>query len=216
MLDREFAHRKVTRVPGRERNRESDGCRGDQAVRLCKRHPAGRVIPAPPAGELAVSTTNLDDSKTVEQLVCRRRLAGSKPTMDLFDVDRRCPRNACLVPERSQPLDRARPATECVDEDRRVQEDRQGLADPGAICATLANHPGSGIAVPVVLAVGKASDGAFDVVPAPLVIEGRAYGRGDEGASATTADPAVEVAHEIVIQAYVQTHDHTLTHKVRV
>ncbi len=52
------------------------------------------------------------------------------------------------------------------------------------------------------------ADRAFDVLPATLIIE-RALDRcRDERGELTSTDPNVESTHDLIVQAYVQTHGH--------
>ena len=62
------------------------------------------------------------------------------------------------------------------------------------------------------LGVGQRPDSGIDVLPATLVVKRAPNGGGDERAAPTPADPVVERAHDLVVQAYVQTHGHKLTH----
>jgi hypothetical protein len=56
--------------------------------------------------------------------------------------------------------------------------------------------------------LAQPTDGIFDVAPAALVVERAAHGRGDEHTALTAPDARVEIADELVIEAYVQTHGH--------
>jgi hypothetical protein len=62
------------------------------------------------------------------------------------------------------------------------------------------------------LGPGQRADSAFDVFPTTLVIEGAPHRRLDERAALPLTDPTVERTHDVVVQAYVQTHGHTLAH----
>lgn len=64
------------------------------------------------------------------------------------------------------------------------------------------------------LGVGERAYGVFDVLPATLVVERAPNRRGDESAALTPPHPTVESTHDLVVQAYVQTHGHTLAHAV--
>src|SRR5665213_3111275 len=65
------------------------------------------------------------------------------------------------------------------------------------------------------LGVGERAYGVLDVLPATLVVERAPNRRGDEHAALTPTHPAVESAHDLIVQTYVQTHGHTLAHAVR-
>jgi hypothetical protein len=175
----------MSRVSGCQWNRQRDGRRGDEAVCLCERDAGSRVVPSPPAGELAVSAIDLDDLQTIEQLVSSRPFVRPKAAMDFLNVDCRRARHARLAPQRSQLLDRARSATQYVDQDRRIQKDWQGSTDAAAVNRALAADPGARIGVPFVLDLSHATNGRFDVVPASLIVQRLAHRGGDERASAT-------------------------------
>src|SRR5258708_26046280 len=63
------------------------------------------------------------------------------------------------------------------------------------------------------LLLGEGSKACFDVLPAALVVESLANRLGDEGAAAATAHLAVEAGDEVVLERYVQSHGHTVTHR---
>ncbi len=77
---------------------------------------------------------------------------------------------------------------------------------------SLCLDPGGRVGVPLVLAVRKRPEARFDVLPALVVLERATNGLGDEGAAPSPSHASVEPLHEIVVQCYVQTHGHTLTH----
>jgi hypothetical protein len=53
----------------------------------------------------------------------------------------------------------------------------------------------------------------LDVLPTALVVERTTERLGDVCAAPATADPAIELLDELVVEAYVQTHGHNLAHK---
>jgi len=62
------------------------------------------------------------------------------------------------------------------------------------------------------LGVGERTNRSFDVRPATLIVE-RPLDRGrDEHAALAFTDPGVQSVHDLVVQAYVQTHGHMLAH----
>lgn len=122
VLEVELAHRKVLRVPGCKWNGARYRRCGDQAVCLCESDSPRRVLTSPPAGKLACTATDLDDLQPIEQSIRRGPLIDPEPSMDLLDVDRGGARDARVLPQRSQPFNRAGPTAEHVDEDRCIQE----------------------------------------------------------------------------------------------
>ena len=88
MLEVELAHRKVLRVAGCERRGDRHGRCGDQAVGLREGDSGSRVIASPPASDLTLLTTDLEDPQPVEELICSGLLVGPKASMDLLHVDR--------------------------------------------------------------------------------------------------------------------------------
>ncbi len=64
------------------------------------------------------------------------------------------------------------------------------------------------------LGIGERAHCTFDVLPTTLIVERSSNRRSDERAPLTLTDPAVKSLDDLVIQAYVQTHGHTLAHSV--
>ena len=62
------------------------------------------------------------------------------------------------------------------------------------------------------LGIGERAHGTFDLLPPTLVVEGASNRCRDERAPLTLTDSGVESIDDLVIQAYVQTHGHTLAH----
>ncbi len=62
------------------------------------------------------------------------------------------------------------------------------------------------------LGIGERTYCTFDVLPTTLIVERASNRCRDERAPLTLTDPAVESLDDFVIQAYVQTHGHTLSH----
>jgi hypothetical protein len=56
-------------------------------------------------------------------------------------------------------------------------------------------------------------DGGKDLVPAALVIERAAQNPRDEGASPALSNSAVQFGHQLILEAYVQTHVCSLAQK---
>jgi hypothetical protein len=76
----------------------------------------------------------------------------------------------------------------------------------------LGPDPSGGIWIPIVARVWNRAERRQDAFPAAGVIQRAVERRGNEGASPPPPHPSVELGHEGVIEAYVQTHGHTLTH----
>ncbi|HKW78964.1 MAG TPA: hypothetical protein VJQ09_07670 [Candidatus Limnocylindria bacterium] len=62
--------------------------------------------------------------------------------------------------------------------------------------------------------IGELTERCQDVVPPTLVLERAADRRGDETAALSPSDPAIDLAHQTFVEANVQTHGHTLAHKM--
>ena len=60
--------------------------------------------------------------------------------------------------------------------------------------------------------IGDLAKRREDVVPPTLVLERAADRRGDEPAALSPSDPAIDLAHEPLVQVNVHTHAHTLAH----
>src|SRR6202035_4978913 len=105
-----------------------------------------------------------------------------------------------------------RAAAKGIDEDRRVEQQRQRSADTGRVAAPLRRHPSGRIAIPLVLARREGTETGFDVLPAALVIECAAKRLADEHAAPALAHAPIELLHQVVVKAYVQSHGHTLAH----
>jgi hypothetical protein len=80
------------------------------------------------------------------------------------------------------------------------------------VAVALRPDPAGGVAVPLVLASGEGPEAGFDVFPAALVLERAAHGLGDERAALPPPDAPVEACHDVVVEAYVQSHGHKLAH----
>lgn len=84
---------------------------------------------------------------------------------------------------------------------------------PGVFAAAL-SHPGCGILVPIVAAIIERPERPLDFTPTPLFVE-RALDRvRDERTSLPAPREAIHVAHQCVVQAYVQTHVLNIAHTV--
>jgi hypothetical protein len=64
------------------------------------------------------------------------------------------------------------------------------------------------------LASGEDAQAGFDVLPATLVVERTTDGLADERAATSSPDALVELLYEVVIETYVQSHGHMLTHRL--
>jgi hypothetical protein len=61
-------------------------------------------------------------------------------------------------------------------------------------------------------AVSKCAEAGFDVFPPAFILERVSNCLGYERASTSSADTPIELLHEVVVKAYVQTHGHNLAH----
>ncbi len=64
------------------------------------------------------------------------------------------------------------------------------------------------------LGTGERAHGSFDVLPTTLIVERASNRCRDECAPLTSTHPTVESLDDLIIQAYVLTHGHTLAHSV--
>src|SRR3954452_6266770 len=87
-------------------------------------------------------------------------------------------------------------------------------ADATFVARALGPDPGRGILVPFVSGIGDRLEGGLDGRPAALVVERVADRLSDEGAAPSAADAAIGLGDEIVREAYVQTHGHSLAHSL--
>ncbi len=74
--------------------------------------------------------------------------------------------------------------------------------------------PAGWVRIPFVLLIGEGAQPSLDVFASPHIVERLAQGVRDEDAALPSSHAPVELLHERVVQAYVQSHGHTLTHKI--
>ena len=84
---------------------------------------------------------------------------------------------------------------------------------PARVALPLFSYPSSRIIVPFVPAVGNGTQRSFNIVPPLLVIQATSDQCGYEGATAARPGPAIQVGHQVIVQAYVYTHVRYHTHK---
>ena len=180
------------------------------------------MIASPTAGSDAFGPTDRRDPQPVEETGCRNAFRVAQTTVNLLDIDRRRVWHVSVLTKRREPLDSSSAPAEHIDQDGGIEQDahtlgpaERALTDAPEVGSALFTHPPSRIAVPIMLGVGERAYGVFDVLPATLVVEGAPNRRSDERAALTPTHPAVESTHELVVQAYVQTHGHTLAHAVQ-
>jgi len=75
--------------------------------------------------------------------------------------------------------------------------------------------PTGRIRVPLVLLIGEGAQPSLDVFAPLRIVECSAQRVCDERAASPSAHAAVELLHQLVIEAYVQTHGHKLAHSYR-
>jgi hypothetical protein len=101
-----------------------------------------------------------------------------------------------------------------VDQNSGVEQQQQSSADTARVAEALRPDPGGWICIPLVALIGDDPQPSFDVFPAPRIVECPAQGFGDECAATAPTDALVELLDDVVIETYVQTHGHRLTHSI--
>jgi hypothetical protein len=131
----------------------------------------------------------------------------------LLDVDGARVRRVLRPAERSQATARVRASAQQVDQDGRVEQNGCQLPDAALVGAPLLAHPLAGVLVPPVTAFGDRAERGLEQPPAVIVVQSALDRLRNVGASAASADPAVELADERVVERYVHSHGHTLAHR---
>ena len=85
--------------------------------------------------------------------------------------------------------------------------------DAPGVAPSLPVDPCGGILVPLVPLVRHGSERRLDLVPPVLVLQGPSNGLGDEAAPAPPAHSLVQFGDQLIVQAYVHTHGHTIAHR---
>src|SRR5215207_8311966 len=219
MLDRELGHRKVLGITGDEPRADSDGGCRDQAVRLAQRDASRGELAAPVPGALGLRASDRSEPEAVEQPTYWCLLACAQATGNLLDVDRANVGDVLAAGAQASDAMCCTTSAERIDQDRRVKQarghDSCRSAHAARIARALRRDPSRRILVPVVTGVGERVQRRLDVLPATLILESPTDRLPDERAAASPADSPVELCHEIVGKAYVQTHGHNLAHKTR-
>jgi len=212
VLRLERRHREVLRVAGGELRADSDRGGGDKAVSLAERDASLRMISAPAPREIALGEAERSKAQASQEAGHHGLLAAAGSAQDLLDVDRAYPRNVPCVSQRSNARGGGK-AAQRVDQNRRVEQQRQALSNTSGVPGPLCPDPACRIDVPLVLLVCERSEPCFDVFPAPFVLERPANRLGYERAATPPADAPIELPDELVVERYVQTHGHNITHK---
>jgi hypothetical protein len=213
VLNNELAHREIPRIAGREpaAERERGGCY--EAVRLRKRTAAANGLAPPLSGLPAFSRAQRNDSKALEERTSRAVLARLESANRLLDIDGARVRRVLRPAERSQAPARLGASAQQVDQDGRVEQNGCQLPDAALVGAPLLAHPLAGVLVPLVTAFGDRAERGLEQPPAVIIVQGALDRLRDVRASAASADTAVELADELVVERYVHSHGHTLAHK---
>jgi len=140
-----------------------------------------------------------------------RLLLDVRASQHLVHVDSAYPRDFSGVQRLLYPL-RGGTLAQRVDQNGRVEQQRQSSADTARVAEALVMDPSSRIGVPIVTVTGEDPETRFDVFAAPCVVERAAQGVGDESAATASAHALVELFDELVIEAYVQSHGHNVAH----
>ncbi len=203
VLHTEFGHGEVSRIAGGQKGIDANSGGRDQAIGLMECHPFFGMVAPPCPGQCAFILAERGEAKTAHQASSIRTLSVAESPPDLLDGDHTDPGLVSNASHRAHAF-RSRPASECIDEDGRVEQDtRHGSARALRIGAALFSHPARGIDVPRMTAVLDAAQGSFDIVPALLVIESTFDQLGDEGAAASFASTPIEFGEEFVVDTYV-------------
>ena len=138
----------------------------------------------------------------------------ANPPQNLVNVHRADERNLARLPQVVNSTGCITP-TQRVDKDGRVEQQRQASADPARVGKALCMDPSGWIGVPLVSGIRDRPKSGLNVFPSPLIVECPAQCFTDKCAAPAPADTLVELLDEVIIQAYVQTHGHRLTHRTR-
>lgn len=213
MFDVELGHREVLWIArGQPRIDPCRGCRYE-AVRLAERDTPSSVISAPAPSQLALDPAERRQAQAAEEPHYESLLVLVCAAQHLLHIDSAYPRRLSGVAQ-AQHAPGGGKTAQCVDQDGRVEQQRQVSADATGVAVSLRLYPARGVAVPLVLASRESAEPGFDVLPAALVLERVADGLGDVRTAMPPPHASIKPLHELVIEAYVQTHDHRLAHRI--
>jgi hypothetical protein len=206
VLDGQLAEGKVARVArGQARaGRESRG--RDEAVALAQGDSPSRILAAPPPRADSLRAAERRHPEAPHQTIGRVLLIRPQSAHQFLDVDRASKRYLVLALEFDQPRANGGCPTERVDENSRVEQDRHASAETPGVSVSLRLDPSRRIVVPLVTRSWNRPDGRLDERPTFLTLESCAYGRFDEPAASTAADPLIESCHEVPVEMDVDTH----------
>src|SRR5207253_9287618 len=80
------------------------------------------------------------------------------------------------------------------------------------IGSALRVNPRCRIFVPFVAGIRDGAKRCLDFVPTSALVEGTTEGFGDECTPLTSPDPGIQVCDDLVVEANVQSHGHTIAH----
>jgi hypothetical protein len=211
MHDVELRHGEVLGVASRQLRIDTYGCRCDQAIGLLERHSLACIVSAPAPRTLALDAPEGRQLEPAKEALDELLLLLVYAAHDLLDVHSAYPRHVLGAAKVAQALGSG-PTPQRVNQDSRVEQQRQLSTDAGRVARTLRGHPAGRIAVPFVLSSRERTQARLNVVPPALVFERTADCLTDEGAPPTSTHAPIQLLHELVVQAYVQTHGHSIAH----
>jgi len=214
VLHHQSLHWKVAGVAGRKASPRAEGGGGDKAVGLTEDDASSGKLAPPSARLFALGPPERSNAQPVEQ-VCHAGFLGRLDSpKQLFHVDGTDVGTVTGGSQLGNP-DRGRAPPQGIDEGRGVEKDPAQFelsADSATVSAPLRPDPGGGIAVPFVAPVLQRAQRNLDLVPPPLILKRLPDGGCDEGAAATAPNACIEVRNQFVLEAYVQSHGHSLAH----
>jgi hypothetical protein len=152
-----------------------------------------------------------DDPQTPKETLSVLFFLGAQAANDFFDVD--CARMGTVScgTEAGQALDGGT-APQQVDQNGGIEQDGGQSAHTAGIGVTLCTYPFRRIIVPLVPVIVDRAERSLHELPAMLILERASDGGRNECAAPPSPHAAVQLGHERIIQAYVHTHAHSLTH----
>jgi hypothetical protein len=195
------------------REPRSDRHRGccDQTISLAERDPPTGEVPSPAPGTFALDPPEGRKMESSQKSKDARFFLDVRASQHLVHVDGAYPRDFSGVQRLLYPLGNGTQAQR-VDQNGGVEQQRQSSADTARVTEALVMDPSSRIGIPIVTLIGEDPQTRFDVFAAPCIVERSAQGLADECAATAPAHVLVELFDEIVIEAYVQSHGHSITH----
>src|SRR6202035_3558777 len=181
----ELRHREVPGVSCRQSRSNAVGRGSDQAVGLAEGDPPACMVPAPASGTFALRSAERSQLKSAEEAHHRRFVLTVGSTQHLLDVDRAYPWHLSGGIAQAAHALGGRAAAQSVDQDGRVEEQRQRLANARRVTAALLRHPTGRIPIPLMLTICECAESGFDVLPTAFILERAAHRLAYERAAAS-------------------------------